>query len=639
MKVACTVWSGGKRSRNGIPTEVVTYHYFLGLRTLTVIDKTIKQVYKNKGIKIDLYNLDYDEKEVYNSLSRGNTEGVFQLESRGMMNFMKELKPESLEDVIAGISLYRPGPMDFIPQYIRGKNEKGETVYKCKELKPILESTYGCMVYQEQVMQIVRDLAGYSYGRSDLVRRAMSKKDASVMEKERQNFIYGNEEQNIPGCIKKGINEKVAGEIFDEMMDFANYAFNKSHAACYAYLAYQTAYLKYHYPLEFMAALMSSVMDDTGKICEYIVACKKMGINILPPDVNKGYSDFSVDNGAIRVGLAFIKNVGKTATGNLVSEREKNGEFYSLSNMIERLDEKGINKRGIENFIYSGACDCFKGNRKQKLISAQDLIDNKKKKKDNIKGQISLFELNAGTENFDNDILPDINEMSERELLEGEKEVLGFYISGHPVESDIDIIEQICNIQSNDFSVDSADENNTESEYYDSQPVSIGGIINNVNKRITKKGDIMAFVNLEDMYGTMEAVVFPKVYEKYKDILTEGNKIIVAGKIQLNDNSNSKLIAENIILIDDIPSVLWVKFDNNHEFDKRRNELLSDLNDYKGVNKVKIYLEEEKQVVVLNDDMGVNINKEIMSILKLKYDEKNIKRVVDKKTVGKFIFK
>ena len=367
---------------------------FLGLRTLTVIQDTEKLVEKDIGICLDMDKIDYSDEKVLSSIGTGKTEGVFQLESAGMKNFMKELKPRSLEDVIAGIALYRPGPMDFIPQYIRGKNNAETVTYDCPQLKPILEATYGCIVYQEQVMQIVRELGGYTLGRSDLLRRAMSKKKAAVMEKERKSFVYGNEEDGIPGCIKNGIDEKIADKIYDDMIDFAKYAFNKSHAAAYAVVAYQTAYLKYYYPQQFMAALMTSVIDFPSKVSEYILHCRQIGIDILPPDVNSGGSRFSVDGTGIRYGMSAIKSVGKAVIDEIVAEREKNGLFTTLNHFITRMSGHEVNKRVVENLIKAGALDCLEGSRRQKMMIYTQIMDSvQHEKKNSMAGQMSLMDI------------------------------------------------------------------------------------------------------------------------------------------------------------------------------------------------------------------------------------------------------
>ncbi|MDY4193756.1 MAG: DNA polymerase III subunit alpha, partial [Bariatricus sp.] len=409
---------------------------FLGLRTLTVIQDAINLVEESTGERIIPEELDYNDPAVMELLGSGKTDGVFQLESAGMKSFMKELKPQSLEDIIAGISLYRPGPMDFIPQYIKGKNHPELITYDCPQLEPILEPTYGCIVYQEQVMQIVRDLAGYTLGRSDLLRRAMSKKKADVMQRERQNFVYGNPEENVPGCVANGISEEIANKIYNEMIDFAKYAFNKSHAAAYAVVAYQTAYLKYYHPVEYMAALMTSVIDNPGKVAEYIYSCRQMGIKILPPDINRGVGNFSVDNGNIRYGLAAIKSIGRPVIESIIEERKLRGEFKNLKDFIERLSNKEVNKRTVENFIKSGAFDSLKGTRKQLMMIYIRVMDQvNQEKKYSMTGQMSLFDIVDEEQKKEFEItLPDVGEYQKETLLAFEKEVLGVYLSGHPLE-------------------------------------------------------------------------------------------------------------------------------------------------------------------------------------------------------------
>ena len=409
---------------------------FLGLRTLTVIQNAVRQAEENYGVHLEMEKIDYNDKQVLASIGTGKCDGIFQLESSGMKSFMKELRPENLEDIIAGISLYRPGPMDFIPRYLKGKNDKDSITYECPQLEHILGPTYGCIVYQEQVMQIVRDLAGYTMGRSDLVRRAMSKKKTAVMEKERQNFVYGNPEENVKGCIANGIDEKTANHIYDEMIDFAKYAFNKSHAACYAVVAYQTAYLKYYYPKEFFAALMTSVMDNVTKVSEYILTCRQLGIRILPPDINEGQSGFSVSGDAIRYGLSAIKSVGRNVVDEIIKERKNNGLFTSIDDFVERMGGREVNKRTLENFIKSGAMDSLPGNRRQKTMIAPELLDQKTKDRKNVlEGQLSLFDFAAEEEKQQYQItMPDVPEFPKEELLAFEKEILGIYISGHPMD-------------------------------------------------------------------------------------------------------------------------------------------------------------------------------------------------------------
>lgn len=518
---------------------------FLGLRTLTVIQNAVKEIERIHGIKLDMENIPDDDPGVYDMISQGKTEGVFQLESGGMKQFMRELQPTRLEDLIAGISLYRPGPMDFIPKYIKGKNNQNDIQYTHESLKPILNTTYGCIVYQEQVMQIVRDLAGYSLGRSDLVRRAMSKKKASVMAEERKNFVYGIGD-DVPGCVKNGIPVDVAEKIFDEMTDFAKYAFNKSHAACYAVVGYQTAWLKYHYPVEFMAALMTSVMDNTPKVSGYIEECKKMGIKLLPPDINEGYAHFSVFDGKIRFGLAAIKNVGKNVIKAVVADREKKGYYKSLTEFCNRLSGGELNKRCIESFIKSGAFDSFGGKRSQYMSSYKGIIEGiGQAKKNNIEGQLNLFDMANDTDNINSmaDILPNIDEFPENKILAMEKEVLGIYVSGHPLSAYEEILKRKTSCSSRDFMVDTRD---YENPLKDNQSVIIGGLISAVSIKYTKNNKQMAFLSIEDMHGIVEAVVFPNVYEKFSHLITEENVIIIEGRVNISDDENGKIICESI---------------------------------------------------------------------------------------------
>lgn len=518
---------------------------FLGLRTLTVIQNAVKEIERIHGIKLDMENIPDDDPGVYDMISQGKTEGVFQLESGGMKQFMRELQPTRLEDLIAGISLYRPGPMDFIPKYIKGKNNQNDIQYTHESLKPILNTTYGCIVYQEQVMQIVRDLAGYSLGRSDLVRRAMSKKKASVMAEERKNFVYGIGD-DVPGCVKNGIPVDVAEKIFDEMTDFAKYAFNKSHAACYAVVGYQTAWLKYHYPVEFMAALMTSVMDNTPKVSGYIEECKKMGIKLLPPDINEGYAHFSVFDGKIRFGLAAIKNVGKNVIKAVVADREKNGYYKSLTEFCNRLSGGELNKRCIESFIKSGAFDSFGGKRSQYMSSYKGIIEGiGQAKKNNIEGQLNLFDIGNNTDNINSmaDVLPDIDEFPENKILSMEKEILGIYVSGHPLSAYEEILKRKTSCSSRDFMVDTRD---YENPLKDNQSVIIGGLISAISIKYTKNNKQMAFLSIEDMHGIVEAVVFPNVYEKFSHLITEENVIIVEGRVNISDDENGKIICETI---------------------------------------------------------------------------------------------
>ena len=598
---------------------------FLGLRTLTVIQNAVHQVEKNTGIRLDLQKIDYNDKKVLASLGTGRSDGVFQLESAGMKNFMKELKPQSLEDVIAGISLYRPGPMDFIPQYIRGKNRPDTIRYDCPQLEPILKPTYGCIVYQEQVMQIVRNLAGYTLGRSDLVRRAMSKKKASVMEKERQNFVYGNEAEGVPGCIANGIPEKTANKIYDEMIDFAKYAFNKSHAAAYAVVSYQTAFLKYYYPVEFMAALMTSVIEMPNKVAEYILVCRQMNIKILPPDVNRGTYGFSVDNGAIRYGLSAIKSVGRPVIEALVKEREDRGEFLSLKDFVERLSGV-VNKRAIENFIKSGALDCLEGNRRQKMTVYGQLVDSiAKDKKNDIAGQISLFDLAGEDVKKDFEIrMPDVEEYDKDTLLAFEKEVLGIYLSGHPLEQCREIMEKIITARTTDFQ---PEEDTGIVKIRDGQKVIVGGMITDKTVKYTKNNKVMAFLTLEDLVGTVEIVVFPRDYEKWNALLTDEARIFVQGRVSAEDDKASKLILEKVISFEKIPRELWIQFRDKADYGSQEQGLLKFLSGHHGQDSVVIYLKDVNAMKRLPAGFHVQISDSCTEELRKKYGESNVKVV------------
>lgn len=599
---------------------------FLGLRTLTVIQHAVKLINRKQAASpLDIDLIDYNDKNVLDMIGAGKSEGVFQLESAGMKNFMKELKPENLEDVIAGISLYRPGPMEFIPRYIKGKNQPDSIVYECPELVPILEPTYGCIVYQEQVMQIVRELAGYSFGRSDLVRRAMSKKKASVMEKERKNFVYGNREEAVPGCIAKGIPEDVANHIFDEMTDFARYAFNKSHAVCYAVVAYQTAYLKYYYPIEFMAALMTSVVDRVGKITEYIMTCRQMGIEILPPDINEGEGDFSVSGKGIRYGLSAIKGLGKPVIDAIILERTAGGPFVSLRDVTMRLSGKEVNKRTLENFIKSGAFDNLPGTRKQKMqVYAQVLDSAGKEKKENLTGQLSLFNLMGGgpQSGFEQDIpMPDVGEFEKEQLLAFEKEVLGIYISGHPLEEYEEIWKKNTTRTTLDFTLD---EETGKTVVNDGEVAVIGGIINSKTIKTTKTNSMMAFITIEDIVGTLEVIVFPRDYERYKADLTEENKVFIKGRVTVEEEKAAKLICQEIIPFDRIQREVWIKFANKEEFVKNEQNLYKVISKYDGSDGVVIYCEREKVIKRLPVSRSIKVEKELIDTLEALYHRENI---------------
>ena len=601
---------------------------FLGLRTLTVIQNAVKLAEKSSGKTIDMSKIDYDDPNVFRMIGSGKCEGVFQLESAGMKNFMKELKPQNLEDVIAGISLYRPGPMDFIPQYIKGKNHPEDITYDCPQLKPILEATYGCIVYQEQVMQIVRDLAGYTLGRSDLVRRAMSKKKASVMAKERQNFVYGNPEEGVPGCISNGISEEIANKIYDEMTDFAKYAFNKSHAAAYAVVSYQTAWLKYYYPVEFMAALMTSCIENPSKVAEYILHCRQMGISMLPPDINHSEGKFSVENGGIRYGLAAVKGIGKPVMEAIVEERNKNGEFISLKDFCQRLSGKEVNKRTIENFIKAGAFDGLGGTRKQFMMIYLQVMDSvNQEKKSSMTGQMSLFDIMGAEERKSFEIkMPNVGEYSKEMKLNFEKEVLGVYISGHPLEEYEKCWKKNISAVTSDFL---PDEDTGVPKVLDGAKHVVGGMITEKTIKYTKQNKIMAFLTLEDLVGTVEVVVFPKDYENNAHLIETDSKVFIQGRVNAEDDKPSKLICEKIYSFDEVPKELWIQFAGKEDYELKVHHLYELLRQSDGKDAVILYLRRERQMKKLPAARNVKIDQQLLEILNREYGCENVK-VVEK---------
>lgn len=601
---------------------------FLGLRTLTVIQNAAELAGKSAGHAIDMEKIDYDDKEVLESIGTGRTDGVFQLESAGMKSFMKELKPHSLEDIIAGISLYRPGPMDFIPQYVKGKNQSDVITYDCPQLEPILAPTYGCIVYQEQVMQIVRDLAGYTLGRSDLLRRAMSKKKGDVMQKERQNFVYGNEAEGVPGCVKNGIDEKTANKIYDEMIDFAKYAFNKSHAAAYAVVSYQTAYLKYYYPVEFMAALMTSVIDNPSKVSEYIYSCRQMGIEILPPDINKGMGNFSVDGGNIRYGLAAIKSIGRPVIQAIIAEREANGAFKNLKDFIERLSGKEVNKRTIESFIKAGAFDGLGGTRKQFMMIYLKILEQvNQERKYSMTGQMSLFDLVDDEQKKEFDVaLPDVGEYEKEMKLAFEKEVIGVYLTGHPLEDYEEKWRKSISKTTLDFQID---DETGRARVHDGAREIVGGMITAKTIKYTKNNKTMAFLTIEDLAGTVEVVVFPRDYEKNQRFLEEDSKVFVRGRVSEEDDAPSKLICESIVPFDQTKKELWIQYQNKESYLAEEQNLLKMLRDSDGNDPVVIYCKEEKAVKRLPAGRNIRIEQGLLSVLTNYYGESCIK-VVEK---------
>ena len=648
---------------------------FLGLRNLTVIRDAVNFIEQTTGERVDIDNIDYNDPQVLAYIGTGKTEGIFQLESAGMKNFMKELRPQSLEDVIAGISLYRPGPMDFIPRYIKGKNNHDEVVYSCPQLEPILKPTYGCIVYQEQVMQIVRDLGGYTMGRSDLVRRAMSKKKQSVMEKERANFIYGNVEEGVPGCVSKGISEQIAGGIYNDMMDFAKYAFNKSHAACYAVVALQTAWLKFYHPVEFMAALMTSVIDNPKKVSEYILTCRNMGIQLLPPDINQGQSGFSVTDGKVRYALTAIKGVGRPVIEAIVAERRGRGPFTNLKDFITRMADKDLNRRAIENFIKAGALDSLGGTRKQFMSVYVQILDHiVKDKKSNLAGQMSLFDIADDSQKEEFDIrMPEVGEYTEEMKLAFEKEVLGIYLSGHPLESYQELWQKYITNNTNDFALE--EESNTV-RVTDQTTAIVGGMISNKTVKYTKTNQVMAFLELEDLVGTVEIVVFPRDYEKYGSLLAEDAKIFVKGRVSVEEDKDAKLICEQIVGFDEaaqakespfaagrfggmgrrnynpgktmpgrtpvqgaagnqptagqrgkMPAGLWIQFPDAESYFAREKELLDAIAASDGNDDVVIFLKSTRGIKVLPPNRRVHADEELIQRLQELFGGENVKTV------------
>jgi len=606
---------------------------FLGLRNLTVIKEAIKLIKYNRGIDIDFEKIPYDDSKTYDLISSGETLGVFQLESSGMRQFMKELKPESLEDIIAGISLFRPGPMDSIPKYIQNKNNPDRVAYLHPKLEPILKVTYGCLVYQEQVMQVVRDLGGYSYGRSDLVRRAMGKKKMDVMRKEREYFINGKTDEDgnieIAGCVRNGVDEKTANIIFEDMIDFAKYAFNKSHAASYAVLAYQTAYLKCHFPVEFMAALMTSVMGNSSKIAEYIGDCKRMGLGILPPDINESFAKFTVSQNKIRFGLLAIKNVGTGIINSIVKAR-RDRPFTSFVDFCERVETRELNKRAVESMIKAGAFDALKVTRAGLLAAYERIIEGiQQDRRRNIEGQVSLFNSfdEALPDTIKNDVLPDVKEFSHKYLLNFEKEMLGIYLSGHPLSEYEELINKVSTVNSKDLK--EMQEDNSILGLKDGQRIVITGILIKKQDKTTKNNNLMAFLTLEDMLGTIEVIVFPGVYDRCVQYLFEDSIVIVVGKINLKEDEEPKIIAENILpLTEENASLLSnTRISSSRKTKKMylklkdRDKTVMDrikeiLKKRRGKTPVYLYIESEKTKLLANKDLWVRIDEEIIKELK-----------------------
>lgn len=617
---------------------------FLGLRTLTVIRDAIELIRENTGTVIDLDKLDFNDKNVYDMIGKGKTVGIFQLESAGMTSFMKELKPESLEDIIAGISLYRPGPMAEIPRYIRNKNNPDEVQYETPELEEILNVTYGVMVYQEQVMEIVRKLAGYSMGRSDLVRRAMSKKKHKVMEEERKNFIYGIVDENgnieVPGCLRNGISEETANKIFDQMMDFASYAFNKSHAAAYAVVAYYTAYLVHYYPIEYMAAMLNSVRGNSDKVAVYVRAAKDMQMEVMPPDINKSFGKFTVQDGKIRFGLAAIKNVGENPIESIIKAREEKGEFTSFVDFCNKVDFGKVNKRMVESLIKSGAFDCFGVYRSQLLAVYEKVIDsvlNQRRK--NIEGQMSLF--SSLSEEFKEIEIkyPNINEFDKKYKLSMEKEMTGIYLTGHPLEDYEELIKNRTSTRTIDIlggealEEDILDEaskqiENENSVVKDGERVIIGGLITEVSRKITKNNTMMAFIQLEDLYSSIEVIVFPKILSSFNALIQEDEIVLIKGRVSKREDEEPKVLCDAVEkLVKVSTEKLYIQINNN-------GEVKDAMNDFKSISKsnpgnIPIYIctREEKKKYLVSREYWIKENEEVMEFLKSKYGRENVKLI------------
>ena len=601
---------------------------FLGLRTLTVIKDAVKNIKATRGIDVDIDHIDFNDKGTLDFIGSGRTEGVFQLESAGMQNFMKELKPQNFEDIVAGISLYRPGPMDFIPNYIKGKNNRDTISYVTPELEPILEPTYGCIVYQEQVMQIVQQLAGYTMGQADNIRRAMSKKKQYVIDAERQSFVYGDESRGIKGCVANGIDEKAANSIYDSMVDFAKYAFNKSHAAAYAVISVQTAWLKCYYPVEFMAALMTSVIDNSTKAAEYLLHCKEMGIPVLPPDINVGKGEFTAEGDHVRYGLYAIKSLGRPVIDKIIEERQLGGAYRTLQDFIERTAERDVNKRAIENLIKAGACDGLDGTRKQMTLVSASIVDQVvHQKKSTLSGQMSLFDLVSEENKKDFEVqYPDVGEFPKEMLLGFEKEVLGIYLSGHPLEEYLEKIKKNATVNAMDFV---REEENGAIKVEDNAHVVIGGMIAGKTVKFTRNNKAMAFLTIEDLTGSVEVIVFPKDYERFSRFLNEDEKVFVVGHATVEEEQNGKIICERIVPFDSVPREIWLKFATKEAYADKERELFSMLHDSDGDDEIVIYVADPKAIKRLGKNLSVHANTELLTRLTNFLGENNVK-VVEK---------
>lgn len=604
---------------------------FLGLRNLTVIENAVKIIKRTRGIDLNMDEIDYDCKEVYELISSGNTDGVFQLESAGMQSFMQELKPDTLEDVIAGIALYRPGPMEQIPRYIKSKKNPQTIQYKHPLLKNILDVTYGCMVYQEQVLEIVRTLAGYSLGKADSMRRVISKKKADQMVIERKNFIYGSDDGDIPGCIKNGIDEQTAISIFDEINDFANYAFNKSHAAAYAFVTYQTAYLKTFYPVEYMASLISSI-DDLDKINHYIANCKEMGIDRLPPDVNKSEDTFTVENNSIRFGLSAVKNVGRAMILNLVNERKNNGEFKTFSDFIDRMAGQDMNKRALEGLISCGAFDSMGVKRSQLLAVYEKALDGTARAaRDNVAGQMSLFDTIEEQSEMQ---FPNIDELDKKTMLKMEKQSTGLYFSGHPMEEYTDKIKKLTKYNISDVltSVHKDEDGNyhaVEGGLQDGDMMIICAAIASRKNKTTRSNAQMAFLNVEDVYGSVECIVFPKVLNEFSPLLQEDNLVAIACRLSIREDEAPKILMQSVQLLDEAlmakkePKRLYIQLETRNDENLKNVEKY--LSPYQGDMEVRLFFKDTRKMSSVPRRLWFNGTENAIYDLKNIFGEDNVK--------------
>lgn len=620
---------------------------FLGLRTLTVLKDAVKNIRASKGIDVDIDHIDFNDKGMLDFIGTGRTEGVFQLESAGMQNFMKELKPQDFEDIVAGISLYRPGPMDFIPDYIKGKNNRDAITYVTPELESILEPTYGCIVYQEQVMQIVQKLAGYTMGQADNIRRAMSKKKQYVIDAERKSFVYGDAERGIKGCVANGIDEKAADSIYDSMVDFAKYAFNKSHAAAYAVISVQTAWLKYYYPVEFMAALMTSVIDNSSKAEVYLYHCKEMGIQVLPPDINSGQGYFTAEGQNIRYGLYAVKALGRSSVDRIIQERKENGPYRTLQDFIGRTVSGELNKRAIENLIKAGACDSLDGTRKQMTLTYATIADQMlQERKSSLSGQMSLFDLVPEEEKQNYTFrYPDVGEFEKEALLGFEKEVLGIYLSGHPLEAYMEKITKNATATASDFVME---EDTGKVRIADQAHVVVGGMITDKKIHFTKANKAMAFLSLEDLTGDVEVIVFPRDYERYQRFINPDEKVFIVGHASVEDEQDGKVICERIVPFEDTGRQLWLQFPAREDYQAAEAQVMELLghsaeetsrpddspdgmptHENRASDELIIYVANPKAIKRFGRNFSFRVKPELLENLRLLLGENNVK-VVEK---------